>query len=80
MPFLATMPTTMIRPMNDDTLSVVLVMSSAKSTPDVERMADERMAMGGVNDRNSKSNTRKISTIARPSTMLRSRNDFCCSL
>src|SRR3989442_11694355 len=47
MPFLATIPTTMMRPMNDDTLSVVRVMSSAKSTPEVDRIADARMATGG---------------------------------
>src|SRR5262252_8816608 len=79
MPFLATMPTTMIRPMNDDTLKVVRVTSSAKNTPDVDRIADDRIAIGAVNDRNSKSSTRKIRTMASTSTVVRSRNDFCCS-
>jgi len=50
MPFLATMPMTMIRPMNDETLNVVLVTSSARNTPDVERSADDRMATGAVNE------------------------------
>ena len=47
MPFLATMPMTMISPMNDDTLNVVRVTSSARKTPEVERIADDRMATGG---------------------------------
>src|SRR5213078_4514263 len=79
-PFFATMPTTMMSPMNDDTLNVVRVTSSAKNTPDVERIADERIATGGVNERNSNSSTRKMSTTARARTVVRSRNDFCCSL
>ena len=47
MPFFATMPITMISPMNDDTLNVVRVTSSARNTPDVDRIADDRMATGG---------------------------------
>ena len=65
--------------MNDDTLNVVLVTRSARNTPDVDRMADDRIAAGAVNERNSNSSTRKISTTASASTVLRSRNDFCCS-
>ena len=58
------MPTTMIRPMNDETLNVVRVINSARKTPEVERTADERIAMGAEKDRNSKSSTRKIKTSA----------------
>jgi hypothetical protein len=47
--------------MNDDTLKVVRVTKSAKNTPDVDRIADDRIAIGAVNDRNSNSSTRKIS-------------------
>ena len=32
--------------MNDETLNVVLVISSARNTPDVERIADDRIATG----------------------------------
>ena len=31
--------------MNDDTLNVVRVSSNARNTPDVERMADDRIAI-----------------------------------
>ena len=79
-PFLATMPTTMIRPMNDETLNVVRVMKSARNTPEVDSNAEDRIARGGVNDRNSNSKTRKIRITASASTVVRSRNDFCCSL
>ena len=64
MPFFATMPITMISPMKDETLNVVRVISSARNTPEVERTADERIASGAENVRNSKSSTRKISTSA----------------
>ena len=40
MPFLATMPITMIRPMNEEMLNVVPVTSSARNTPEVESSAD----------------------------------------
>ena len=79
MPFLATIPMTMIKPMNDATLNVVRVINRARKTPEVDKMADDRMAIGGVNDRNSNSSTRKMRTTASTSTISRSRNDFCCS-
>ena len=72
MPFLATMPTTMISPMNEEMLNVVRVISSARNTPEVERTADERIAMGAEKVRNSKSSTRKIRTRASKSTITRS--------
>ena len=40
MPFLATMPITMIRPMNEERLNVVPVISSARNTPQVESSAE----------------------------------------
>ena len=80
MPFFATMPITMISPMNEETLKVVRVISSARNTPEVESTAEERIASGAENDRNSNSSTRKISTSASNSTTTRSWNDFCCSL
>ena len=46
MPFLATMPITMIRPMKEEMLKVVLVMRSATNTPDVESSAEERSRPG----------------------------------
>ena len=55
------------------------MISSARNTPDVDRIADDRMAIGAVNERNSNSSTRKIRTTASTSTSARSRNDFCCS-
>src|SRR5437763_1069024 len=64
MPFFATMPTTMLSPMNDETLNSVRVIKSAKKTPDVDRTADARIAIGAVYERNSKSSTRKIKTTA----------------
>jgi len=77
---LATIPITMISPMNDETLKSVRVMSSAKNTPDVESTAEDRIASGAENDRNSNSRTIKIRTSASRRTVTRSRNDFCCSL
>ena len=46
MPFLATMPITMISPMNDERLKVVPVISSARNTPQVESSAEESTAIG----------------------------------
>src|SRR5262245_1063511 len=46
MPFLATMPITIIRPMNDATLNSIRVIKSAKNTPDVESTAEDRIASG----------------------------------
>ena len=54
--------------MKDEILNVVRVMSSAKTTPDVESKAEARMANGADRLRNSKSNTRKTRTTASSST------------
>ena len=56
-PFLATMPITMIIPMNDEMLNVVRVMNRARNTPQIESTADVRIASGAVNVRNSNSKT-----------------------
>ena len=53
MPFLATMPMTMISPMKEATLKVVPVMRRAKMTPAVERTEETRTAMGAEKLRNS---------------------------
>ena len=79
MPFLATMPTTMIMPMNEATLNVVRVTRSARKPPNVERRAEARMATGAEKVRNSKSSTTNNSTSASRKTVRRSRKDFCCS-
>ena len=69
MPFLATMPITMIIPMNDEMLKVVRVTSKAIKTPEVESKAEERMATGAANVPNSNSSTMNSSRIARISTI-----------
>ena len=79
MPFLATIPTTMMRPMKDETLNSVFVIKSAKNTPEVESTAEDRIAIGALKERNSNNSTRKIKTMASTSTVTRSRNDLCCS-
>ncbi len=48
MPFFATMPITMISPMNDEMLNVVPVTSSARNTPEVESSAEARIAAGAA--------------------------------
>ena len=48
MPFFATMPITMIRPMNDEMLKVVPVTSSARNTPEVESSAEAITASGAA--------------------------------
>ena len=45
----------MITPMNDEILKLVFVTSSARNTPEVDSSADDRMAMGAENVRNSNS-------------------------
>ncbi len=79
MPFLATMPITMIRPMNDERLNVVPVTSSARNTPEVESSAEESTATGAAKLPNSNSSTINTSTMASTSTMAKSLNDLCCS-
>ena len=72
MPFLATMPMTMIIAMNDEMLKVVRVTNSAMNTPEVESRADERIATGAANAPNSNSSTMNSSRIARIRTITRS--------
>ncbi len=72
MPFLATMPITMISPMKDEMLNVVPVTSSARNTPEVESSAEARMATGAAKVRNSNSSTVNTSTTASTSTNTRS--------
>jgi len=57
MPFLATIPMTMINPMKDATLKVVPVMRRAKMTPAVERTEETRMEAGAEKLRNSARST-----------------------
>ena len=64
MPFLATMPMTMMRPMNEATLKVVRVTSRARMTPEMESTDEVRMAMGAGKLRNSVSSTPKTSAKA----------------
>ena len=79
MPFLATMPITMIIPMNEEMLKVVRVINKAIKTPEVDSNADERIAMGAPKLPNSKSRTMNRSRTARMSTITRSWNERCCS-
>ncbi len=79
MPFLATMPMTMIIPMNDEMLNVVRVINSAMKTPEVESNADERIATGAAKVPNSNSSTMNSRRTARISTTTRSWNERCCS-
>ena len=79
MPFLATMPITMMRPMNEATLNVVCVTSSARITPEMDSTDEVRMAIGAGKLRNSVSSTPKTSASASISTRSRSWKDFCCS-
>ena len=79
MPFLATMPITMISPMNEERLKVVPVTSSARNTPHVDSSAEAITATGAAKLPNSNSSTMNTSTIASTSTKTRSLNDFCCS-
>ncbi len=46
MPFFATMPITMISPMNDEILNVVPVISRARRTPDVDSSAERQDRQG----------------------------------
>ena len=59
MPFFATMPITMIRPMNDATLKVVRVTSSARNTPTVESSAEDRIAIGAAKARETRTAARR---------------------
>ena len=53
MPFFETMPTIMIMPIIETTLSVVCVMSSAARLPESASTAPATMAVGCANERNS---------------------------
>ena len=66
------MPMTMMSPMNDAMLNVVRVMSSARKTPEVDSIAEARIASGAASVRNSNSSTRNTSTTASISTSIRS--------
>ena len=79
MPFLATMPITIIMPMKDEILKVVRVIRSAIKTPDVESSADDRIATGAENVPNSNISTMNSSSTARISTITRSWKERCCS-
>ncbi len=72
MPFFATIPITMINPMNDDRLNVVLVTSSAKKTPTVDSTADAITATGAAKLPNSNNSTVKTSSTASTRTTRRS--------
>ena len=79
MPFFATMPMIMISPMNDATLKSVPVISSAKTTPEMESTDEVRIAIGAAKLRNSASSTPKTSASASSSTRSSSWKDCCCS-
>ena len=64
MPFFATMPITMMRPMNDATLNVVCVTSSANMTPEIDKTEEVRIAIGAGKLRNSASSTPNTSASA----------------
>jgi len=55
--------------MREEMLNVVPVIRSAKNTPEVERIADERIATGAEKLRNSNRSTIKIRTMARTRTV-----------
>ncbi len=72
MPFFATMPITMIKPIKLATLKSVCVTSSASTTPEMDSTELVRIAMGAEKLRNSASSTPKTSASARISTRSRS--------
>ena len=76
MPFLATMPMTMIIPMREATLKEVLVIRRARKPPKLESNAEARMAVGAEKVRNSKSRTANKSSSARNKTTNISLDDF----
>ena len=75
MPFLWTMPTTMIAPMKDEMFRVEPVTNSARSAPNPHRIVAARIAMGCEKERNSNTRMMKISRIDISSTWVRPRND-----
>ena len=79
MPFFATIPITMIRPMNDATLKVVLVTSNANTTPAIESTEEVRIEIGAEKLRNSTMSTPNTSAKDRTSTRNSSWKDCCCS-
>ena len=54
------MPMTMMTPMNEEMLKVVLVISSAKNTPEVDSSAEDRIAAGAENVRRFAEKVRKL--------------------
>src|SRR2546429_1004132 len=76
MPFLATMPMTMIMPIRDATLNVVLVSSNARKPPNVESNAEVKIAVGAEKVRNSNRSTANRSKRANSRTIIKSREDF----
>src|SRR5437016_6977328 len=76
MPFLATMPMTMIMPIRDATLNVVLVSSNARKPPNVNSNAEVKIAVGAEKDRNSNRSTANRSKRANSRTIIKSREDF----
>lgn len=63
MPFLWTMPITIMMPMKLEILRVWPVTVSASRDPEVQRIVAIKMAKGWANERNSKTRMMKISTI-----------------
>ena len=72
MPFLATMPITMISPMNEERLNVVCVSPSATKTPKLESSAEASTATGAAKLPNSNSSTMNTSTTASTRTTAKS--------
>ena len=79
MPFFATIPITMISPMNDEMLNVFRVTSKREKYSGRRKQRGSQIAVGAAKVRNSNSSTVNTSTTASTSTTSRSRNDFCCS-
>src|SRR5215472_991667 len=79
MPFFATMPTTMIKPMNDERLNEVWVSRRAKNTPQLDSSAEDSTAVGAPKLPNSNNSTINTSTTAKASTNSNSLNEVCCS-
>src|SRR5260370_137665 len=76
MPFLATMPMTMIMPMREATVKEVLVIKRARNPPKLESNAEARVGGGAEKGRNSKSSTANRRSSARNNTTNISLDDF----
>ena len=75
MPFLWTIPTTMMAPMKDEMFSVVRVRNRASRAPEPQRIVAIRMAIGCEKERNSNTSMMKIRRIDIRRTCVRPRND-----